>query len=531
MLESKPLCVQKISMMVFRKKKEMMNMNTSAQKKKALIIGGGIAGLLSARVLSDEYDEVLVIERDDRPEKPGTRPGAPQSFHLHQVLPRGEQILEGLFPGFLADLRAGGAFPMQNTLVQMTNPYGTIPFPGDGNGFTYNRGLLEWVLRQRVQALPNVHFLYHQEVTGLATTTDYLRVTGIHIRERGQLQQQITLSGDLVIEASGRSSKLRQWLAALGYGLAEDEHVTSGIGYSTRYYKIPPHKRNVAVIVVDPDPATGYYTGGVLKAIEGDMWAVCLGGAGGQYPPTDAKGFEEGFTQLVSPVLAEILQGAEPLTEPRGYRLPECVRHHYEQMERWPAGLLVLGDAFCSFDPIYGQGMTVAAIETNTLATCLCEEQGQPGFERRTLKLMQDAIYPAWWRSTIEDLRWPGVTYSGPAPLKDVPLLHKYFDLCLKQSTLKLIQLMQKGQFNPLFMNYFLMNWLFISPRSVINASMLDSLLEGETPAEKQAILLELFEGYDQQNIDAVLAEAVPDFSLSFGEPFAAPAHAEELAS
>ena len=486
-------------------------MNTNRQK--ALVIGGGIAGLLAARVLSEAYDEVLVVERDARPEQAGTRSGAPQSFHLHQVLPRGEQILESFFPGFLADMQAGGAFPIQNTLVQMTNSYGTIPFPGDGDGFTYSRGLLEWVLRERVRALSNVRFLYHQEVTGLATTVDAAWVTGVHIRERGQLEGQTTLSGDLVIEASGRSSKLPQWLAALGYELAADERVIAHIGYSSCYYKIPSHKRNVALIVVDPDPARGYYTGGVLKAIEGDMWAVCLSSAGGEYPPTDAKGFEEGFTQLVSPVLAEMLQEAQPLTEPRGYRLPECVRHHYEEMERWPAGLLVLGDAFCSFDPIYGQGMTVAAIEANTLATSLREEQGQPGFEQRTLKLMQEAIYPAWWRSTIDDLRWPGVIHSGPEPLKDVPLLHKYFDLCLKQSTLKLVQLMQKGEFDSVFMNYFLMNWLFISPRSVINVSMLDRLLEGEAPVEKQAILAELFEGYDQPNIDAVLAEAVPHFS------------------
>src|SRR5579859_779366 len=505
----------------------MLTMNNLMQEKKALVIGGGIAGLLAARVLSEQYSDVLVVERDGHPTQPGARSGAPQSFHLHQVLPRGEQILERLFPGFLADLQAGGAFPTRNTLIQMTNPYGTIPFPGDGNGFTYNRGLLEWVLRQRVQALPNVCFLYHQEVTGLVTSADALRVTGIHVRERGQIEKQTTLVGDLVIEASGRSSKLGQWLTASGYELPEDERVTSGIGYSTRYYKIPADKRNVAVIVVDPDPSTGYYAGGVLKAIEGDMWAVCLGSAGGEYPSTDVRGFEEGFTQLISPVLAEILQGAEPVTEPRGYRLPECVRHHYERMEQWPAGLLVLGDAFCFFDPIYGQGMSVAAIEADTLATALREEQGQSGFERRILQRMQDAIYPAWWRSTIEDLRWPGVTYSGPEPLKDLPLLHRYFDLCLKQSTLKLVKLMQKGEFNPLFMNYFLMNWLFISPRTVINASMLDSLLEDETPEEQQAIRAELFEGYDQKNTDAVLDGIVPHFSFDFGNPFAAVADEE----
>lgn len=213
-----------------------------------------------------------------------------------------------------------------------------------------------------------------------------------------------------------------------------------------------------------------------------------------------------------------MLREAEPLTEPRGYRIPECIRHHYEQMEQWPAGLLVVGDALCHFDPVYGQGMTLAAIEAETIATCLREGQGQsqPGFERRVLQQMQNAIYPAWWRSTIEDLLWPGVTHSGPQPLKGVPFLHKYFDLCLKQSTRQLAKLQQKGEFNPLFFQYFMMNWLFISPREVINANMLDALLEHETPSEKQAILAELFEGYDHQSIEEVLDEVVPDFSFTF---------------
>ena len=501
-----------------QKRKEAMTMHNT-QEKKALIIGGGIAGLLAARVLSDYYDDVLVIERDSAPEKPGARPGAPQSFHLHQVLPRGEMIMERLFPGFMQDLLAVGAYQNEHALIQMINPYGTIPFPGNGNVITYNRDSLEWVLRQRVQALAKVRFLYHQEVTGLATSSDRAQVTGAHIRQRGQLEQQVTVTADLVVEASGRSSKLPQWLSALGYTLPEDERVSAAIGYSTRYYKIPAHKRDIAVMVIDGDPKAGNAVGGVIKAVEDDIWAVCLASLGGHYPPTDARGFDEGTTRLISPAIAETLQDAEPLTEPRGYRLPECIRRHYEQMEQWPAGLLVLGDAFCYFDPIYGQGMTVAAIEVDTLATCLHEQQGQlqPGFERRILQRMQDATYPAWWRSAIEDLRWPGVTHSGPEPLKDLPLLHKYFDLCMKLSTRQIVKQMQTGDFNPLYMNYFLMNWLFISPRDVVNASMLSTLLETVTPTEKQAILTDLFQGYDQRNIEAVLDEVVPHFAFDFG--------------
>lgn len=503
--------------------------NSIMQDKKALIIGGGIAGLLAARVLSEHYDDVLIVERDGWPEQPGTRPGTPQSFHLHQVLPRGEMILERFFPGFSADLRALGAAPVQDIGIHMVTRYGTLAFPGDGNGgMTYSRALLEWVLRKRVQAISNVRFLLHQEVTGLETNADHTRITGIHIRRRGQIEQQTTLSADLIVEASGRSSKLSSWLSALGYELPEDERVTADIGYSTRYYKVPSDERDsISVILVEGDPATGNSTGGVLKRIEGDTWTVCLASVGGQYPPTDAKEFEEGFSRLISPVLADTLRGAEPLTEPRGYRLPVCVRHHYEQMERWPSGLLVVGDAFCSFDPVYGQGMTLAAIEAETIATGLSEQQGQTqsGFERGVLQQMQEAIYPAWWRSAIEDLLWPGVTHSGPVTLKHLPLLHRYFDLCLKQSTRQLEKLQQKGEFDPLFFKYFLMNWLFISPREVINADMLAALLEHETPPARQAMLAELFASYDHQPIEAILDEIVPDFSLAFdGQPVFPPA-------
>src|SRR5690349_19569248 len=147
-----------------------MSNNLIPQKKNALIIGGGIAGLLAARVLCEHYDTVQVIERDSPPGGPGPRSGAPQSFHLHQVLPRGDMILERLFPGFAADIVAHGAFQTRpDTTLRMITPYGTIPFPGGGEqgGVTYSRSLLEWLLRQRVQALANVHFLYHQEVISL----------------------------------------------------------------------------------------------------------------------------------------------------------------------------------------------------------------------------------------------------------------------------------------------------------------------------------------------------------------------------
>ncbi|MFG1795926.1 NAD(P)/FAD-dependent oxidoreductase [Nocardia sp. NPDC049149] len=185
------------------------------------------------------------------------------------------------------------------------------------------------------------------------------------------------MAADLVVDASGRSSKLPQWLSVLGYAAPPDEIVTSGIGYTTRYYRVPPGQDDaVPLIVIENDYTAANPAGGVLERIEGDMWSACLSGIGGQYPPTDAEGFDHGLTKLINPALAEALRDAEPLTAPRGFRIPVCVRHHYEQMERWPAGLLVLGDALSTVDPIYGQGMTVAAIQAETIAATLRDHDG-----------------------------------------------------------------------------------------------------------------------------------------------------------
>lgn len=505
------------------KKEEIMENKSTIQKKNALVIGGGIAGLLVARVLSDHYSTVQVIERDSSPQEPGIRPGAPQSFHLHQVLPRGEAIIQGLFPGFREDLLAHNAYSLRGAEVEMVNPYGSLAFPEgeeDDGMYTYSRGLLEWVLRVRVQSLANVHFLYHQEVAGLLASPDRTRVIGVSMRERGQIAEQRQVLADLVIDASGRFSKLPQWLQDLGLAVPERERVTSGIGYSTRYYRTPAHRKNIGVMAVESNHITGNSGGGVIKAIEDDTWAVCLTSIGGNYPPTDAKGFDEGMERLSSPLLANLLREAEPLTEPRGYRLPECVRHHYENMEQWPAGLLVLGDAFCYFDPVYGQGMTVAAVEIETLVGCLQEfsEQYKPGLERQILQKMQDAIYPAWWRSLIDDLRWPGVTHSGAEPVRGLALLHKYFDLCQKQSTMMIKRMRETGEFNPLLMNYFMMNWLFVSPRVALTVEMLDVLLELESPADKQANLIDVFGTDDRQKIKEIIDDIVPDFNYTFSE-------------
>jgi hypothetical protein len=213
---------------------------------------------------------------------------------------------------------------------------------------------------------------------------------------------------------------------------------------------------------------------------------------------------------------------AEPLGPPRGFRIPVCVRRHYEQMEDWPGGLLVQGDALCHFDPVYGQGMTVAAMEAETLATCLREQQKhpRPDFEHRTLQRMQEATRPAWWLSAIADLRWPGVTYVGQEAPQGVELVQRYLDLYLDYAMAHQEESALEGRPDlsspqPALSKYFLMNTLLTSPQIVFNASTFAFLLEVEASTAEPHRLHELTQDYHLP-LAEVLATVLPSFSLAF---------------
>lgn len=449
-----------------------MNNTVAGKRGKAIVIGGGMAGLLSARVLSEHYDQVVVLDRDDAPAAAGHRRGVPQSFHLHQMLPRGGLVLEELFPGFFEDVLRLGAFPLSAGTVRWINRFGSMVLPAPEGVTSYSRVLVEQAIRERVQELPNVHFRHGRTVIELFATPDGGRITGVGYRSRGRLESGYTMSADLVVDASGRSSKLPQWLSALGHDLPPEETVTSSIGYSTRYYRARAH-RDDAVLVIENDCSTGNPMGGVLKRVEDDIWIVGLSGIGGHHPATDAAGFDRGLTELISPALAEALRDAEPLTAPRGYRIPASRRRHYEQLSQWPAGLVVLGDALSSVDPIYGQGMTVAAIQAQSLGALLRDNDG-PAFERVVLARMLRDSYPAWWLSALEDLRWPGVRHIGGVPIKRIALLHKYFDLAVERMTHE-----YANPDDPSAMNYMAMTGLLIPPSAVVNGAVLEAMLAG----------------------------------------------------
>ncbi|PWW45378.1 MULTISPECIES: NAD(P)/FAD-dependent oxidoreductase [Paenibacillus] len=487
--------------------------------KKAVVIGAGIAGLITARMLSDYYDEVCIIERDELPSEPTNRQGVPQSFHPHRVLPRGGLILEHYFPGYNDELVALGAIPSHEEKFVIANRYGTLVNKANAaSSFkiaSSSRALLEWVLRQRVQNIDHISFLTNTEVTGLLISEDQRSITGVYTKERGQENREEILAADMVIDAAGRSSKLIKWLDKLGLSVPEPEVLKVSLGYSTRYYKIPSAiKKEWGTVITESDPVKGIRAG-MLWRIENDIAGLLLFNAGGEeYPSTKADEFQEQIKYLfASDEIVELENQLEPFQGPRGYRISESIRQHFELMENWPSGLLVLGDAFCSFDPIHGQGMTVAAIEAETIGKCLDEQRihPEPQFERKVLLRMQQAIEPAWWLSSVADLRWKGVEQVGPSRMKGVAFAQKYINLFTKQAMKKASQ----EHNNHLFFTQFLMNALILPPSEYFKGDILNMILNDNGSKEEMELRAEL--GVQdpelfQQRID----EIIPSFQLEF---------------
>ncbi len=378
----------------------------------AIVIGASMGGLLAARALADFFEQVTIIERDAFPPIGENRKGVPQGRHTHVLLLRGGEILEGMFPGLTANLVAQGVPFLsrpEKELIWFDGGGYHAPFTNeDGRlgALCVSRPLLEGYVRQRLLALPNVRAIEQGDALGLVPSERNGRVRGVRLLRRAEGSAEEVLEADLVVDASGRGSRAPKWLEDLGYSPPEEEQVTINAAYATRLYRRrPEHLNGVKAVLITQSPQLK--RGGIIEAQEGERWIVSLIGFVGDHPPLDEEGFLAFARSLAAPDVYNLIRQAEPLSDPIPYRFKASLRRRYERLERFPQGFLVFGDAICSFNPVYGQGMSVAAMEALELQQTL--RAGTEDLWRRFFRRVANDIDIPWQVVVTNDLRFPEV--------------------------------------------------------------------------------------------------------------------------
>lgn len=382
----------------------------------AVVIGSGIAGLTAARVLTDHFAQVTIIERDSLPDSPQFRRGVPQAHHAHLLPVRGQALLEQQFPGLTDELVGQGAVIIHGGSEMaffVAGEWHQVRHHAAIVSITSSRPLLENLLYQRVAAQPRVRVLQEHGVAGLTVDRHRKRVTGVRLRRRGGLSaQESTIAADLVIDASGRDSQTPHWLADWGYTPPQETIVNAFTGYSSRLYRRPDgFGEGWKTLYVRSTPAHSA-RGGVIIPIEGDRWHVTLHGMAGDHPPTSEAGFLAFAQSLSTPQFYEAICAAEPLTEPRGYRRTENRWRHYERLPRYLEGLLVYGDAAYSLNPIHAMGMTAAVLGSLALNDSLQAQRAKVGESDLTglamifQKQLSGVMADLWQMVTSQDQRW-----------------------------------------------------------------------------------------------------------------------------
>jgi 2-polyprenyl-6-methoxyphenol hydroxylase-like FAD-dependent oxidoreductase len=388
--------------------------STSAGRSTAVVIGAGPAGLAAARVLADRFARVVVLDRDALSET--ATPGP----HPHVILVAGQRAIEELFPGLPKELVEAGAAVVETGSELVLHRYGRTwpPMPVRSHMITLTRPLLEAAVRRRVAALPQVEIIGGAAVTGLVG--DAHRVTGVRLLGRTAMEC------DLVVDCTGRDGTSDAWLTALGATAPQVSEVTAGITYASRLLRRKPGDLPTGqALYVLPTPPHGKRLG-VALPVEDDQWLVTLGGWHGECAGTDPEDYLAFARTLPHPALADLLERAEPMSDVAVRHFPSSRWRHFERHRALPAGYVAVGDAFCSFNPVHGQGVTAAALQAQALGWVLGGEPDGPVSARfaREFHRAAAAVVQTPWRFAVGgDFDYPETT--GPRP-RGTGLVNRY---------------------------------------------------------------------------------------------------------
>jgi 2-polyprenyl-6-methoxyphenol hydroxylase-like FAD-dependent oxidoreductase len=387
--------------------------------KRAVVIGAGMGGLTAAGALADHFDNVVVLERDALPSEPTYRAGTPQARHAHGLLLSGQRALSDLFPGFEQDLAQAGAVPLRVGLDVRVERPGYDPFPQRDLGwfgYAASRPAIERAVRRRVESRANITLRQRcrvQEVLGSPTDE---AVTAVRFENGNGTSETIT--ADLVVDASGRGAPTLSLLQSIGRPLPEETTIGIDLGYATSIFFIPDDAPTDWKGVMTFGQAPQNSRGGVIFPLEDNRWMVTIGGRHSDVPPGDEEGFLTYAKALRTPTIYNAISHAKRLDGIARYGFPESIRRHFEQLDGFPRGLLPIADAICRFNPVYGQGMSVAALEACLLKTLLerMSEDGDPiaGLAPTFFAEMQTLIETPWSVAML-DFAFPETRGQRPA--------------------------------------------------------------------------------------------------------------------
>ncbi|MGC5562513.1 FAD-dependent monooxygenase [Streptomyces sp. FR-108] len=403
--------------------------------RRAVVIGAGLGGVLAAAALAPHVDEVVVVERDELPDGPEHRKGVPQGRHAHLLMPGGLAAMDDLVPGvdMRAHLLAAGAraVSLSSGMVVLTPEGWFRRWRHDSHHMiTCSRALLEWSVRTAItRSTGNIEIRRAQalELTGTARRVDGLRLESA----AGPTE----LAADLVVDTSGRGSRVTRWLNSLAVTGLRERTIDSGLVNATRIYRVPPGAEDFPLTMVQANPYEGRPgRSAVIVPIEDGRWMVSLAGSRGAEPPSDPEGFLRYIRDLPHPIVGQLVSRATALTDVAVSRSTSNSRRYLEKARDWPEGLVVLGDALATFNPAYGQGMSVAALSARTLSRHLRRSDVRtPGLARAVQRAAATHVEAAWNLAVSQDVLYPGV--RGGAPTAVDRLAARYTRRVMKAAT------------------------------------------------------------------------------------------------
>jgi 2-polyprenyl-6-methoxyphenol hydroxylase-like FAD-dependent oxidoreductase len=387
-----------------------------------IIIGASFAGLGAARVLSEQFDQVTIIERDVIPDQWGPRKGVPQSPHVHGIPKLGRELLETLFPEFVQETQQLGAVLFdQVALGAAWGPFGwSARGTSSAVGYGVRRALLEHVVRSRVAQLPNVSFV-NAQVAGLHARGH--RVTGVALKE----STRSAIEGDLIVDAGGKGSSGPKWLEDAQFAVPDETVVNGFVGYSSRWLRVPEEAWSGTYRYVGQLPTPMCPKGGILYPQDNGLYVMSLFGHARNYPPSEEAEFLDFLTHCATPIMHDVVEQSEPVSEIKTSRSTANRRRHYERIESPPGGYVAIGDALAAFNPIFGQGISSGLIAALMLGDASKDVDGDLG---RLPQVFQPRIASwldvPWTQATGFDFMFPTTVGDRPEPTVEQTKMRGY---------------------------------------------------------------------------------------------------------